>query len=166
MSVIFRPKPTVLQQMCFLTGLLLRQIAQGLYPFLLQPPPPQYKSLFQDYKGKWSDIRPSMVTHTLNSCSAFNPSKVHTQSSEHTHTLNTHPERWAAFYAAAPGEQLWVLAQGHLSRGIEGRESAVHSLPPPTIPAGPRLELSITSPTLQPLCHDFHKKWHDCDYNK
>ncbi len=39
MSVIFRPKPTVIQQMCFLTGLLLRQIAQGLYPFLLQPPP-------------------------------------------------------------------------------------------------------------------------------
>ncbi len=91
-----------------------------------------------------------MVTHTLNSCSAFNPSKVHTHSSEHTHTLNTHPERWVAFYAAAPGEQLWVLAQGHLSRGIEGRESAVHSLPPPTIPAGPRLELSITSPTIKP----------------
>ncbi len=45
-------------------------------------------------------------------------------------------------YAAAPGEQLGVryLAQGHLSRGIEGGESAVHSPPPPTIPAGPRLE--------------------------
>ncbi len=27
----------------------------------------------------------SMVTHTLNPCSAFNPSKVHTHSSEHTH---------------------------------------------------------------------------------
>ncbi len=33
-------------------------------------------------------------------------------------------------------------AQGHLSRGIEGGESAVHSLPPPTIPTGPRLELA------------------------
>ena len=78
-----------------------------------------------------------MVTHTQNSCSAFNPSKVHTHSSEHTHTVNTHPEQWAAIYAAAPGEQLGVrcLAQGHLSRGIEGGESAVHSLPPPTIPA-------------------------------
>ncbi len=32
------------------------------------------------------------------------------------------------------------LAQGHLSRGIEGEESAGHSLPPPTIPAGLRLE--------------------------
>ncbi len=39
------------------------------------------------------------------------------------------------------GEQLGVrsLAQGYLSRGIEGVESAVHSLPPPTIPAGLRL---------------------------
>ncbi len=83
-----------------------------------------------------------MVTHTRNLCSAFNPSKVHTHSSEHTHTVNTHPEQWAAIYAAAPGEQLGVrcLAQGHLSRGIEGGKSAVHSLPPPTIPAGPRLE--------------------------
>ncbi len=97
---------------------------------------------------KWSesDIRPSMVTHTRNSCSAFNPSKVHTHSSEHTHThtVNTHPEQWAAIYAAAPGEQLGVrcLAQGQLSRGIEGGESAGHSLPPPTIPAGPGLELA------------------------
>ncbi len=33
------------------------------------------------------------------------------------------------------------LAQGHLSRGIEGGESAVHTLPPPTIPAGPGLKL-------------------------
>ncbi len=87
---------------------------------------------------------PSMVTHTRNLCSAINPSKVHTHSSEHTHTVNTHPEQWAA-NAAAPGEQLGVrcLAQGsHLSRGIEGGESAGHSLPPPTIPAGPRLELA------------------------
>ncbi len=73
------------------------------------------------------------------------PSKVHTQSSEHTpRAVNTHPEKWAAIYAVAPGEQLGVqcLAQGHLSRGIEGEESAVHSHPPPTIPAGPRLELA------------------------
>ncbi len=62
-------------------------------------------------------------------------------SSEHTHTVNTHPEQWAA-NAAAPGEQLGVrcLAQGsHLSRGIEGGESAGRSLPPPTIPAGPEI---------------------------
>ncbi len=89
-------------------------------------------------KWKWCEIRPSMVTHTRNLCSLINPSKVHTHSSEHT------PGAVGSHYAAAPGEQLGVrcLAQGHLSRGIEGGESAVHSLPPPTIPAGPRLELA------------------------
>ncbi len=47
-------------------------------------------------------------------------------------------------HTAAPKEQLGVrcLAQGHVSRSIEGGESAVHSVPPPTIPAGPRLELA------------------------
>ncbi len=82
------------------------------------------------------------MTHTQNLCSAFNPSKVHTHCSEHTHTVNTHSEQWAAIYAVAPREQLGVrcLAQGHLSRGIEGGESAVHSLPPPTIPARPETQ--------------------------
>ncbi len=65
-----------------------------------------------------------MVTHTLNFCSAFNQSKcTHTVVNTHTHTVNTHPEQWAAIYAAAPRQQLgvWCLAQGsHLSRGIEG----------------------------------------------
>ncbi len=72
---------------------------------------------------------PSMVTNSRNLCSAFIPSKVHTHSSEHTHTMNTHPEQWAAIYAAVLGEQLGVrcLAQGHLSHGIEGGERAVHS---------------------------------------
>jgi len=44
----------------------------------------------------------------------------------------THTEQWAAIYAAVPREQLVVrcLAQEHLSRGIEGGESIVHSLPP------------------------------------
>ncbi len=86
-------------------------------------------------------------------CSAFNPSKC-------THTVvNIHLEQWAA-NAAAPGEQLGVrcLAQGsHLSRGIEGGESAGYSLPPPTIPAGPEIRthnLLVTSPTLYPLGHD------------
>ncbi len=79
---------------------------------------------------------PSMVTHTRNLCSAFNPSKcTHTAvSSEqtHTHTVNTHPEQWAAIYVAVPGEQLGgqCLAQGHLSRGIEGGEGWLFT--PPT----------------------------------
>ncbi len=75
--------------------------------------------------------------------------------------MNTHPEQWAA-NAAAPGEQLGVrcLAQGfHLSRGIEGGESAGYSLPPPTFPAGPETRTrDLTSPTLYPLGHD-------CQYN-
>ncbi len=51
--------------------------------------------------------------------------------------MNTYLKQWAAIHAATPGEQLGVrcLAQGHLSRGIKGGERAVHSLPPPTIPA-------------------------------
>ncbi len=56
---------------------------------------------------------------------------THTHTHTHTHTVNTHPEQWAAFYAAAPGEQLgvWFLAQGsYLSRGIEDGESAGYSL--------------------------------------
>ncbi len=63
-----------------------------------------------------------------------------------------HPEQWAAI-APAPGEQLGVrcLAQGHLSHGIEGGESAVHSQTTPSIPAGPEIRthnLWITSLTL------------------
>ncbi len=47
-----------------------------------------------------SDVTwPSMVTHTRNLCSAFNTSKcTHTAVNTHTHT---HPEQWAAIYAAA-----------------------------------------------------------------
>ncbi len=78
---------------------------------------------------------------------------AHTHSSEHTHTVNTHPEQWAAIYAAVPGEQLGdrCLAQVPLSCGIEGGESAGHSLPPAYNSC--RLEtrtcnLSIRSPTL------------------
>uniref|UniRef100_A0A672MTH6 Kinesin-like protein n=1 Tax=Sinocyclocheilus grahami TaxID=75366 RepID=A0A672MTH6_SINGR len=85
-------------------------------------------------------ISPGMSSceYTLNTLRYANSMvTLHTHSSEHTH-----PEQWAAIYAAAPGEQLgvWCLAQGHLSRGIEGGESNVHSLPPPTIPAGTRLK--------------------------
>ncbi len=110
-----------------------------------------------------------MVTHTRNLCSAFNPSKcTHTVVNTHT-PVTTHPEQWAA-NAAAPGEQLGVrcLAQGsHLSRGIEGGESAGYSLPPPTIPAGPETrthDLRVTSPTLYPLGHDCPKEESDAAF--
>ncbi len=103
------------------------------------------------HQWKWRDIRPRMVTHTRNLCSAFNPSKVHTHSSEHTHTPWTHTRSSHLCCGARGAVGDSVLAQGHLSRGIEGEESAVHSLPPPTIPARPETRthnLSITSPTL------------------
>ncbi len=103
-------------------------------------------------------VKSHVATNTRNLCSAFNPSKC-THTVVNTHTVNTHPEQWAA-NAAAPGEQLGVrcFAQGsHLSRGIEGGESAGYSLPPPTIPARPETrtrDLWVTSPTLCPLGHD------------
>ncbi len=63
---------------------------------------------------------------------------AHTHSSEHTPgAVGSH---LCCGARGAVGVQ--CLAQGHLSRGIEGGQSAVHSLPPPTIPAGPRLELA------------------------
>ncbi len=51
----------------------------------------------------------------------------------HTHTHREHtPGAVGSHLCCGAGEQLGVrcLAQGHLSRGIEGGESAVHSLPP------------------------------------
>ncbi len=54
---------------------------------------------------------------------------MQTHSSEHTHTVNTHPEQWATIYAAAPGEQFGVryLAQGHLV--VVLKVERAHSLP-------------------------------------
>ncbi len=62
-----------------------------------------------------------MVTHTRNWCSAFNPSKcTHTAvSSEHAPgAVGSH---CSSARGAIGGS---CLAQGHLSRGIEGGESA------------------------------------------
>ncbi len=75
-----------------------------------------------------SDVTYGQVWWPILGICAFNPSKVHTHSSEHTHTVNKHPEQWAAIYVAAPGSSWGVrcLAQGHLSRGIEGGERALY----------------------------------------
>ncbi len=72
--------------------------------------------------------------------------------------MNTHLEQWAAIYAVAPGEQLGVqyLAQGHLSRGIEGRGSAVHSLPHlQFLPARDSNSQRFDYKSDPPLGHDF-----------
>ncbi len=104
---------------------------------------------------KWSDVTYGQVWWPILGICALHlthPKCAHTQQWTHTHTVNTHPEQWAAI-AAAPREQLGVrcLAQEHLSRGIEGGESAGYSLPSPTIPARPETRtrnLWVTSPTL------------------
>ncbi len=67
-----------------------------------------------------------------------------------THTVNTHPEQWAAIYAAAPGEQPGSILNTSVVV-LRMEESAVHSLPPPTIPCQLETQtrnLWITSPTL------------------
>ncbi len=90
-----------------------------------------------------SDVWPSMVTHTQNLCSSFNPSKC-THTVVNTHTANTHPEQWG----------VWCLDQGsHLSRGIEGGENARYSLPPPTIPAGPEIRTHNLGSQVQRSIH-------------
>ncbi len=78
--------------------------------------------------------------------SAINPSKVHTHSSEHTHT-HTHREHTPGAVGShlCCGGREAVGGSVSCSRAPQSwywgwRESAVHS-PPPTIPAGPRLEL-------------------------
>ncbi len=68
--------------------------------------------LYERTKRKGSDVWPSMVSHNWNLCSAFNPSKC----------------SWG-FGALLKGlTSVVVLRVG---------ESAGHSLPPPTFPAGP-----------------------------
>ncbi len=100
----------------------------------IRPRLPQWKVkvMWHTYSQVWWPILGIRALHLTH------PTCTHTAVNTHTHTVNTHPEQWAA-NAAAPGEQLGVrcLAQGHLSRGSEGEESTLHSLPPPTIPVGP-----------------------------
>ncbi len=95
-----------------------------------------------------------MATHTRNLCSAFDPSKVHTHSSEHTHTMNTHPEQWAAILCfCARGA---VGGSGALLKGTSvvvlrvERALYIHSPHLQFLPArdSKSCNLSITSPTL------------------
>ncbi len=103
------------------------------------------------YFSTLSVVLASMVT-ILRICALHLPiQSAHTHSSEHT--VNTHPEQWEAIYAAAPGEQsgFSVLLKSTSVVVLKEERSAGHSLPPPTIPAGPETRthnLSITSLTL------------------
>ncbi len=110
-------------------------------------------------KGKGSGVWPSMVTHTQNLCSAFNPSKC-THTVVNTHTPWTHTRSSGQPMLRCPGSS-W--GSGALLKGLTSvmvlkveRVLVIHS-PPPTIPAGPETRthnLQVTSPTLYPLGHD------------
>jgi len=103
-------------------------------------------------KLTWRGMWPTMVTHILNLCSAINPSKVHTHSSEHTHTYREH----------TPGE-----VDSHLCCGARGavRGSVPCSWAPQSWYWGWRECCTFTPPTYnscrtwdsnsQPLGHDF-----------
>ncbi len=104
-----------------------------------------FQNLLWVYGMAWMSVRfPSLKFCSspplLGTRSAFNPSKVHTHSSEHTHThtVNTHPRHLCCSTRGAVGGSVVV-------------ESTVHSLSPPTIPAGPETRtrnLRVTSLTL------------------
>ncbi len=128
---------------------------------------------------------PSMATHTLNLCSAFNPSKcthtpwththTHTAVNTHTHTaVNTHTHTavntHTHTHTRSSGQPM--LRRPGSSRGfgalLKGLTSVVvlrleraprYSLPPPTIfscrPETRTRDLWVTSPTLYPLGHDY-----------
>ncbi len=77
-----------------------------------------------------------------------------THPSAHTHTVNTHPEQWAAILMRRLGNS-WGFSA--LFKGLTSvvvfrvEESTGYSLPPQTIPAGLETrtrDLQVTSPTL------------------
>ncbi len=112
----------------------------------------------------WKWCVANMVTHTRNSCSAFNPSKVHTHSSEHTHThTHTHCEHTPR----AVGSHLCCSSRGAVvdsvpySRAPQSwywgwRERCTS---PATYnsfqPENRTRNLCITNLTVWPLGHDF-----------
>ncbi len=61
-----------------------------------------------------------MVTHTRNSCSAFNPSIVH------THIVNTHPEQWAAIFMLRRPGSSWGF--GALLKGTSHVQKIIYFL--------------------------------------
>ncbi len=114
---------------------------------------------------KWRDMWPSMVTHTRNLCSAFNPSKVHTQT-VNTHTPWTHTRSSGQpFMLWRPGSS-WGFSA--LLKGLTSvvvlkveRERWTFTLPTDnscrTRDSNPQPR--VTSPTLYPLGHDCPLRW-------
>ncbi len=84
------------QEMCLGATAIVSIPAKESSSLLLKTWITLFRSL-QLVKWKWSDIWPSMVTHTRNLCSELNPSKF-------THTVvNTLPEHWAVICCGARG---------------------------------------------------------------
>ncbi len=109
---------------------LFEHYSQTNFPIIKTKP-------FQNFDVWWPIL--GICALHLTHPSATHSNETHTLGN--THTVNTHPEQWAA-NAAVPREQLRVrcLAQGsQLSRGIEGGENAYYSLPPLTTPATPEI---------------------------
>ncbi len=95
---------------------------------------------------KWSEVTKGQVWWPILWICALqltHPKCTHTAVNTQTHCEHTPGALGSHYYVAAPGEQFGgsVPCSRAPSRGIKGGESTVHSLPPPTIPAGPRLEL-------------------------
>ncbi len=61
---------------------------------------------------------------------------LHIHSSEHIHTLDTHPGQWAAILLRCPESIGVPCSRAHHSRVLKLEESAVQSLPPCTFSAG------------------------------
>ncbi len=102
----------------------------------------QKKSVILNWKWKWRDIQPSMVTHTRNSCSAFTHPSAHTHR-EHTHTHREH----------TPGAVGSHLCCG--TRGAVGGSVLAFPSPPPTKPCRnetrtPNLSLWVRLSTIRP----------------
>ncbi len=112
----------------------------------LFPPKDPNGGYLRKGKGKGSGVWPSMVTHTRNLSSAFNPSKCTLTA------VNTHLEQWAAILRR-PGAVGGSVPCSRVSPQSWYWRWGEHlfSLPPPTIPAGPGNRtgnLWVTSPTL------------------
>ncbi len=113
-----------------------------------------------------SDVWPSMVTHTLNLCSAFNPSKC-THTVVNTHTLWTHTWSSGQPMLRRPGSS-WgfgALLKGLTSVVVLKVERALDIQSPHdnsyrTRDSNPQSR--VTSPTLYPLGHDCPCIVQDC----
>ncbi len=101
---------------------------------------------------KWHGIQQSMVTHTLNLCSAFNPSKVNIHSSKHSHCEHTPGAVGSHLCCSTRGAVGGSMSCSSTTLVVVSRvERALYIHSPTYNPCRPETwthNLSITSPTL------------------